>query len=73
VIGPKGIPEPVLAALNKEFVAALDDKTVRERLTGFGLDVPEGRDNTPARLKKHIDDFAATYGKIIAEAGIKNE
>jgi tripartite-type tricarboxylate transporter receptor subunit TctC len=73
VIGPKGIPEPVLAALNKEFIAALDDKTVRERLTGFGLDVAEGRDNTPARLKKHIDDFAATYGRIIVEAGIKNQ
>ena len=73
VIGPKGIPEPVLTALNKEFVAALDDKSVRERLTGFGLEVIEGRENSPARLKKHIDDFASTYGKIITEAGIKNE
>ena len=73
VIGPKGIPEPVLTALNREFVAALDDKSVRERLTGFGLEVIEGRENSPARLKKHIDDFASTYGKIITEAGIKNE
>ena len=47
VLGPKGIPEPVLGALNKEFVAALDDKSVRERLTGFGLDVTTARDNTP--------------------------
>ena len=69
MLGPKGIPEPVLAALNKEFVAALDDKEVRERLTGFGLEVTEGRDNTVANLKKHIDDFAATYGKLIAEHG----
>jgi tripartite-type tricarboxylate transporter receptor subunit TctC len=73
VIGPKGIPEPVLAALNQEFIKALDDKGVRDRLTGFGLDVTEGRDNTPADLKKHIDGFAATYGKLIAELGIKNE
>ena len=73
VLGPKGIPEPVLTALNKEFITALDDKSVRERLTGFGLEVTEGRDNTAVNLKKHIDDFAMTYGKLIAEQGIKAE
>ena len=73
VIGPKGIPEPVQASLNKEFAAALDDQKVRERLTGFGLEVTERGDNTVANLKKHIDDFAATYGKLIAELGIKAE
>jgi tripartite-type tricarboxylate transporter receptor subunit TctC len=73
VLAPKAIPEPVQTALNKAFVAALDDKTVRERLTGFGLDVTEGRDNTVANLKRHIDEFAATYGRLIAELGIKAE
>ncbi len=73
VLGPKGIPGPIQALLNKEFIAALDDKTVRERLTGFGLEVTEARDNTPAHLKKHIDDFAAVYGKLIADMGIKAE
>ena len=73
VLGPKGIPEPVLTALNKEFITALDDKSVRERLTGFGLEVTEGRDNTSANLKKHIDGFAMTYGKLITEQGIKAE
>jgi tripartite-type tricarboxylate transporter receptor subunit TctC len=73
VLGPKGIPEPVLTALNKEFIAALDDRSVRERLTGFGLEVTAGRDNTAANLKKHIDDFATTYGKLITEHGIKAE
>jgi tripartite-type tricarboxylate transporter receptor subunit TctC len=73
VLGPKGIPEPVLTALNKEFITALDDRSVRERLTGFGLEVTEGRDNTSANLKKHIDGFATTYGKLITEQGIKAE
>ena len=73
VIGPKGIPDPAAVLLNKEFVSALDHKEVRERLTGFGLQVAEGRDNTPANLKQHIDDFAATYGKLINELGIKSE
>lgn len=73
VLGTKGIPEPIQALLNKEFLAALDNKEVRERLTGFGLEVTEARENTPAHLKKHIDDFAAVYGKLINEMGIKAE
>jgi tripartite-type tricarboxylate transporter receptor subunit TctC len=73
VLGPKGMPAPVQAALNREFIKALDDKGVRDRLTGFGLDVTEHADNTPANLKKHIDNFATTYGKLITELGIKVE
>ncbi len=73
VLGPKGIPAPLQALLNKEFIIALDDKAVRERISGFGLDVTESQDNTPVRLTKHIDDFAATYGKLIQEMGIKAE
>lgn len=73
VIGTKGMPTPVQALLNTEFVAALDDKDVRARLTGFGLSVPESKDNTVAALKKHIDDFQETYGKLITELGIKAE
>jgi tripartite-type tricarboxylate transporter receptor subunit TctC len=73
VIGPKGIPEPVQAALNQAFVTALDDKAVRERLIGLGLDVPEARNNTAAHTKKHVDDFATIYGKLITELGIKAE
>ena len=73
VLGPKGIPEPVAALLNREFIAALDNKEVRERLLGFGLEVAEGRDNTQASLARHIDDFAATYGRLISELEIKAE
>jgi tripartite-type tricarboxylate transporter receptor subunit TctC len=72
-IGPKGIPEPILARLNKEFVAVLAEKDVRDRLTAIGLLVAEGSQNTPANLKKHLDDFAATYGKLITELNIKAE
>ena len=73
MVGQKGIPAPLQALLNKEFITALDDKAVRERISGFGLEVTESQDNTPAHLMKHIDDFAATYGKLIAEMGIKAE
>jgi aminocarboxymuconate-semialdehyde decarboxylase len=44
-----------------------------DRLVGLGLTVPKSSDNTVADLTKHIDEFAATYGKLIAEMGIKAE
>ena len=49
----------------------LDDKEVHERLVGFGLVVPDSRQNTVAALKQHIDDFQATYDKLITELGIE--
>ena len=73
VIGPKGIPAAVQNRLNQVFLEALDEKDVRDRLVGFGLDVPVRAENTTAALKKHIDDFAATYGKLINDLGIKAE
>src|SRR5215472_5056366 len=71
VLAPKGPPAPLQARLNAEFAAALDDAQVRDRLVGFGLGVPESRYNTVAALKKHIDDFQATYDKLIDELGIQ--
>src|SRR5262249_53015623 len=66
VLATKGTPAPVQDLLNREFAATLDTKEVNDRLAGLGLTVPKSSDNTVAALKKHIDDFAATYGKLIA-------
>jgi tripartite-type tricarboxylate transporter receptor subunit TctC len=71
VLGPKGIPAAVQAFLNATFVAALEDQSVRERLVGFGLEVPDSKDNTIPALKRHIDDFKATYDKLIIDLGIE--
>src|SRR5215467_10461228 len=71
VLAPKRLPPALQARLNAEFAGALDDKEVRERLIGFGLGVPESQHNTVAALKKHIDDFQATYDKLIDELGIQ--
>jgi tripartite-type tricarboxylate transporter receptor subunit TctC len=71
VLAPKGVPPALQARLNADFAAALDDQQVRERLVGFGLGVPDGRQNTVAALKRHIDDFQATYDKLIDELGIE--
>jgi tripartite-type tricarboxylate transporter receptor subunit TctC len=71
VLAPKGLPPALQARFNSEFATALDDGQVRQRLIGFGLGVPESRQNTVAALKKHIDDFKATYDKLIDELGIE--
>jgi len=73
ILAPKGTPEPVQALLNKEFAAALDRKDVRERLLGFGLAVPDSGENTVASVKAHIEEFGATYGRLITDLGIKAE
>ena len=71
VLAPRRLPAPLQTRLNTQFVSALDDRQVRERLVGFGLTVPESGQNTVAALKKHIDDFQATYDKLIDELGIE--
>jgi tripartite-type tricarboxylate transporter receptor subunit TctC len=73
VLGPKALPQSTQTLLNKEFVAALDSSDVRNRLTGLGLNVTRSSENTVGDLKKHIDDFAANYGKLISDLGIKAE
>ena len=57
----------------REFAATLDTPEVNDRLVGLGLTVPKSSANTVADLTRHIDEFAATYGKLIAEMGIKAE
>ncbi len=71
VLAPKGLPAALQARLNAAFATALDDAQVRDRLVGFGLGVPDSKRNTVAALKRHIDDFAATYDKLIDELHIE--
>jgi len=71
VLAPKGMAAALQARLNAEIAAALADKGVRDQLTGFGLDVPNAADNTVAALTRHIDDFKATYDRLIDELGIE--
>jgi tripartite-type tricarboxylate transporter receptor subunit TctC len=73
VLAPKGLPETLQTFLNTEIAAAVGTQEVRERLLGFGLTVPDIGTNTTASVKAHIDDFQATYGRLIAEMGIRGE
>jgi tripartite-type tricarboxylate transporter receptor subunit TctC len=66
--GPAGIPDPVLARIRKDFGAALQDKSVREKLATLGNDVIT---LTPAQFRKHVESQIAETRVIFKAAGIK--
>ncbi len=67
---PKGTPQPIIDRLHAEVVKAVNDATVRERLSNLGL-VPRG--STPAELAEATRTGLAKMGKVIKAAGIKSE
>jgi tripartite-type tricarboxylate transporter receptor subunit TctC len=68
VIGPAGLPKPVLAKLHDGFVAALHAPAVTQHLEQLGA-VPIG--STPEEFDKLIKTEAAKWAPIIKAAGIK--
>ena len=67
---PKGTPKPIIDRLHAEVVKAVNDATVRERLSSLGL-VPRG--STPAELAEATRTGLAKMGKVIKSAGIKSD
>jgi tripartite-type tricarboxylate transporter receptor subunit TctC len=68
LIGPAGLPAPVVARLHAEVQKALAVPEVRDRLVNSGGEVQPG----PAeRLTQLIASERARYGRLIREAGIK--
>ncbi len=67
---PKGAPKAIVDRLHAETVKAVNDPTVRERLTSQGL-IPRG--STPAELAQATKTGLAKMGEVIKAAGIKVE
>lgn len=65
---PRGAPAAVVARLNKEVNAALDQPDTKQRLIQIGFD-PDP--STPQEFSAFIDSEVALYGKIVKEAGLK--
>ena len=68
LLAPKGTPKPIIDRLHAEVVKAVNDPTVRERLSSLGL-VPRG--STPAELTEAMRTGLDKMGKVIRSAGIK--
>jgi len=65
---PVGTPQPVVARLHKEIVAALATPETSKRLAELGLD---GVGNSPAQAARLVDDEIQRWGAVIKAANIK--
>jgi tripartite-type tricarboxylate transporter receptor subunit TctC len=71
VMGPAGMPRPIVERLNAEFNrAARDPQFIKEKLLSAGLDAGG---STPERLREVLVADIAKYAKIVRDAKIKPE
>ena len=70
LLGPAGIPPEFVAKLSSDFVAALNNDQVMERLAKLGA-MPIG--NSPAQFDAKIHADFDKWGPIIKAAGLKPE
>lgn len=66
--GPKGMPKPVIAKLNKTLNEILEEPDVRDRLTRTGVVV---KSSTPEAFHKFMAEEYAKWGKVRETAGIE--
>ena len=70
LVGPAGLPGPIITRLNKEVNASLLSPETQKRLEGEGA---IGTPMTPAEFGKIIVNDIARWGQVVREAGIKAE
>ena len=68
VIGPAGLPAPILARLHDEFVKALNRPDVRQRIVADGAE-PVG--STPEEFRQFMLADLAKWAKLVKESGAK--
>jgi len=67
VLGPAGLPAPIVEKLNAAFNVAANNPKIREQLAGMGIDAVGG---TPADFVKRMADDTAAWSKVITDAKI---
>jgi tripartite-type tricarboxylate transporter receptor subunit TctC len=68
LFGPKGMPKPVIAKLNKVLNEIIAEPAVRERLTKAGVVV---KGSTPEAFDKFMADEYAKWTKVRVAAGLQ--
>jgi tripartite-type tricarboxylate transporter receptor subunit TctC len=68
IVGPAGLPAPVVARLNAELVKALNIPEVKSKLEDNGYRVVGA---TPEEFGKRIQDDIAFYGPIFKSVGVQ--
>ena len=70
VLGAAGTPQAVITRINAEFVKALQDPGVKDKLLTLAL---EAVGSTPGELKQVIQSEMSTTGKMIKDLGLRAE
>jgi len=70
VVTPRGVPQPILARLNKEVNAAVTQPQVRERWTNLGVEIAGGG---PEIFAAQIKRDTAKWAEVIKRAGVVPE
>jgi tripartite-type tricarboxylate transporter receptor subunit TctC len=68
LFGPKGMPKPVVAKLNKTLIEILAEPVIGERLTKAGVVV---KSSTPEAFDKFMADEYAKWTKVRVAAGLQ--
>ena len=70
IIGPKGLPAPVVERLNREVNEIIKAEEMKKSLAADGLE-PAGA--SPGRFAQILKEESARWAKVVKEAGIKVE
>ena len=70
LLAPAGTPQPIVQALHREVTKYLNRPDTRERLLFLGNEVIA---NTPAEFTATIKSDMTKWGKVIRDAGIRDE
>ena len=68
VVGPTGLPDAIVARLNKEIAAVIAEPAVAERLKALGNDP---QPSTPAAFKSRVAADIDRWTKVVATANIE--
>lgn len=68
IIGPPGLPQPIVAKLNAELVKALNSPDVRDRILADGSE-PVG--SSPEQFRQFMLADTAKWVKVVKESGAK--
>jgi tripartite-type tricarboxylate transporter receptor subunit TctC len=70
ILGPAGMPAPVVTRLNTEIVGILRTPELKEKLAQDGS---EAEGSTPEQLAAHLKTEVAKWGRVVKAAGIQPE
>jgi tripartite-type tricarboxylate transporter receptor subunit TctC len=73
LFAPRGTPSDIIGKLNAAAVSTLGDASLREKLTGQGLEIPPRERQTPDALAAYQKAEIEKWWPIIKAAGIKAE